>query len=85
MSPMEGLPTRRDILDWIRAEHPRVEGDQARAWAEYLVGMEWPHIRPVVAIAANTKNHPAVVLAISSAYSEDEAFKAAAATHIERS
>ena len=82
---MEDTPTRRDILDWIRAEHPNVSGDKARSWAEFLTGLEWAHLKPVVSIAANTGNHPSLVLSTAAAYSEDEVFKAAASAHLGRS
>lgn len=59
---------------------------KARKWARYLRGMEWRWVRPVVQMAAAAHHdHPAAVLGLAAAASEDAEFKAAVKKVIERS
>lgn len=75
---MSGTPTKPEIEQYLRKLHAPVR------WAGFLVGLPWGYLRPVVTIAQKTGNHPAVALGTAAAFSTDEAFKAAAARHLER-
>ena len=65
------------------AQEYALPDEQARAWARLLVGLPWRYVPPLVRIAVNTKNHPALTLAAAAAYSEDQEFKAAAKAHLD--
>lgn len=71
------VPGLDGVAAWL------LEQSKPEAWAAFLAGLAWQHIKPVVTISAVTGNHPAVALAAAAAMSSDAAFKAAAAAHLE--
>lgn len=77
------ISTEADIAAYLTRDTDLDPG-KVQSWARFLAGLPWPYIRPLVAIAINTGNHPAMALGVAAAYSEDAAFTAAAADHLAR-
>lgn len=73
--------TEADIAAYL-ARDTALDPAKVEPWARYLAGLSWPYVRPLVKVAVNTGNHPAMALAVAAAYSDDEDFKAAAAAHL---
>lgn len=56
---------------------------QVDNWVEFLSGLDWKWLRPVVKLAVNSHNHPAAAMATAAQFSQDDEFKAVAAKHLE--
>ncbi|MEU8264465.1 hypothetical protein AB0C02_28065 [Micromonospora sp. NPDC048999] len=69
-------PSQTDIATWLR------DTGRPDTWAASLTGLPWAYIRPVCEIAANTSVHPIAALSVAATYSQDLAFRAAAAAHL---
>lgn len=73
--------TERDVAEYLTRD-TTLDPAKVEPWAGFLAGLPWPYIRPLVKIAINTGNHPAMALQVAAAYSDDADFKAAAAAHL---
>lgn len=80
----QAIASREDIAAYL-ARDTHLDATTADGWAAFLAGLPWRYVRPIVTIAVNTGNHPALALSTAAAFSEDAAFKAAAKSHLGRS
>ena len=84
MSTIKKVPDRDEIAAALTTGY-RLPVVTANGWADFLTGLPWRYIHPVVRIAINAGHtHPALVLATAIAASSDEQFAAAGRAHLDR-
>lgn len=75
---MSGVPTQPEIRQYLLSRHAPAR------WAEFLHGLPWRYVRPLVQIAVNSKTHPALALGAAIRHSTDQEFRAAGTRHLQR-
>lgn len=56
---------------------------QAKAWAKFLHGLDWPIIKPLVHMAHSSHTHPALAAGMVARSTQDEAIRRTLVTHLE--
>jgi hypothetical protein len=72
------VPTQPEIRQYLTSRHAPAR------WADFLAGLSWQHLRPLVTIAINTGTHPALALGAAIRYTSDAAFREVGTTHLQR-
>lgn len=75
---MSATPTRPEVVQYLLSRHAPAR------WVDFLDGLPWRYLRPVVTIAVNSHTHPALALGAAIRYSADEEFKTVGTRHLER-
>jgi hypothetical protein len=75
---MSGVPTQPEVVQYLLSRHAH------GTWAEFLDGLPWRYLRPVVTVAINSKTHPSLALITAIAHSADAEFKATGTAHLKR-
>lgn len=56
---------------------------EAKTWARFLHGLDWPIIKPLVQIALNSHVHPALAAGMVARSTQDEDIRATLVAHLE--
>jgi hypothetical protein len=75
---MSGVPTQPEVVQYLLSRHAPIR------WAEFLNGLPWRYLRPVVTVAVSSRTHPSLALSTAIAYSADAEFKATGTAHLKR-
>lgn len=74
-------PTKRVIADHLTRAGATPQ--QAKQWATFLHGLDWPIIKPLTQMAINTHMHPALAAGMVARSTRDENIKATLQGHLE--
>lgn len=74
-------PTLKVIAD--HCTRAGVNAKQAKAWARFLHGLDWPIIKPLVHMAHSAHVHPALAAGMVIRSTSDEQIKATLQAHLE--
>lgn len=74
-------PTRKVITDHCTRAGATVK--QAKQWASFLHGLDWPLIKPLVQIALGSRAHVALAAGMVARSTQDENIRAILTTHLE--
>jgi hypothetical protein len=75
---MSGVPTQPEVVQYLLSRHAPIR------WAEFLNGLPWRYLRPVVTVAINSKTHPSLALSTAITHSADAEFRAVGTAHLKR-
>lgn len=56
---------------------------QAKTWAAFLHGLDWPIIKPLVQMARGTGAHPAIAAGITARTTQDHGIRDLLVAHLE--
>jgi len=73
-------PTRKVITD--HCTRAGAGAKQAKAWAEFLHGLDWPIIKPLVQIAIGSRAHVALAAGVTVRSTQNENTRAALTAHL---
>jgi hypothetical protein len=73
---MSGVPTQPEVRQYLLSRHAPAR------WAEFLDGLPWRYMRPLVTIAVNSHTHPALALGTAIAHSADQEFRRVGTAHL---
>lgn len=60
-----------------------VTEQQAKVWAKFLHGLDWPIIKPLVHMAHSAHVHPALAAGMVTRSTQDDNIRAILTTHLE--
>jgi hypothetical protein len=75
---MSGVPTQPEVRQYLLSRHAPAR------WADFLDGLPWRYMRPLVTIAINSHTHPALALGAAIAHSGDQEFRQVGTAHLAR-
>lgn len=78
---MSSPPTKRVIAD--HCTRAGVTEKQAKTWAAFLHGLDWPIIKPLVHMARSAHTHPALAAGMVARSTQDAAIRNTLVAHLE--